>query len=263
LAEEIGALAPYMRALASAASSSDFVGALPDVGTVKQGGFALIDEISKGKTVPQCCICCAPARLPTITRCMHLACARCVVTWFHAAPMHGAAAAAGGAPCPLCRKPFQIEELIRLLPNEEAFHDKDAREGEKTRPAGEVAERVDVKGKGAKKRRRETPDDRSKRRSRQKRKDAKPRREPKKNRLGSARRRPPRRSRGCLCLPARTQTTTATGGTPRCPWTAAVSSRTCTARARGVARRSPRSWRTCVRTSRNQAPRAKPWFSRS
>ena len=155
LAEEIGALAPYMRALASAASSSDFVGALPDVGTVKQGGFALIDEISKGKTVPQCCICCAPARLPTITRCMHLACARCVVTWFHAAPMHGAAAAAGGAPCPLCRKPFRIEELIRLLPNEEAFHD--AREGEKTRPAGEDAEHVDVKGKGAR-RARETPE---------------------------------------------------------------------------------------------------------
>jgi E3 ubiquitin-protein ligase SHPRH len=172
LAEEIGALAPYMRALASAASSTDFVGALPDVGTVKQGGFALIDEISKGKTVPQCCICCAPARLPTITRCMHLACARCVVTWFHAAPMHGAAAAAGGAPCPLCRKPFQIEELIRLLPNEEAFHDKDAREGEKTRPAGEDAERVDVKGKGAKTRARDARDTRSKRRSRQKRKDA-------------------------------------------------------------------------------------------
>ena len=160
LAEEIGSLAPYMRALASAASSTDFardesaVGALPDVGTVKQGGFALIDEISKGKTVPQCCICCAPARAPTITRCMHLACARCVVTWFHAAPMHGAAAAAGGAPCPLCRKPFQIEELIRLLPNEEARTDAPS---EKTPPAGEDAA-VDVKGKRAK-RRRETSDD--------------------------------------------------------------------------------------------------------
>ena len=125
LAEEIGALAPYMRALASAGASAghasvDATRSLPDHASVKQGGFALIDEIARGKTAPQCCICCAPARAPTITRCMHLACARCVVTWFHAAPMHGAAAAAGGAPCPLCRKPFLIEDLIRLTPNEEA-----------------------------------------------------------------------------------------------------------------------------------------------
>ena len=134
LAEEIGALAPYMRALASAGASTDFtidVGSVgSDVGSVTQGGFALIDEIALGKTTPQCCICCAPARAPTITRCMHLACARCVVTWFHAAPMHGAAAAAGGAPCPLCRKPFQIEDLIRLVPNEEAGGGDAARRGD-------------------------------------------------------------------------------------------------------------------------------------
>lgn len=129
LAEEIGALAPYARALAAAGASTDFAydsrtRFVPDHASVKQGGFALIDEIALGKTTPQCCICCAPARAPTITRCMHLACARCVVTWFHAAPMHGAAAAAGGAPCPLCRKPFHIEDLIRVMPNEEASRER-------------------------------------------------------------------------------------------------------------------------------------------
>lgn len=129
LAEEIGALAPYARALAAAGASTDFAYDsrtcfVPDHASVKQGGFALIDEIALGKTTPQCCICCAPARAPTITRCMHLACARCVVTWFHAAPMHGAAAAAGGAPCPLCRKPFHIEDLIRVMPNEEASRER-------------------------------------------------------------------------------------------------------------------------------------------
>ena len=134
MAEEIGALAPYARALAAAGASTDFAYEsrtrfVPDHASVKQGGFALIDEIALGKTTPQCCICCAPARAPTITRCMHLACARCVVTWFHAAPMHGAAAAAGGAPCPLCRKPFHIEDLIRVMPNEEASRERRSSRG--------------------------------------------------------------------------------------------------------------------------------------
>lgn len=116
LTEEIGTLAPYMRALASAGLNGVDDTSL-DHATVKQSGFALVDEITSGRR-PQCCICCAPANEPTIARCMHLACARCIITWFHAAPLHGAAANAGGAPCPLCRKPFFIEELIRLLPNE-------------------------------------------------------------------------------------------------------------------------------------------------
>ena len=128
LAEEIGALAPYARALAAAGASTDFSYVsrsrfVADHASVKQGGFALIDEIALGKTTPQCCICARRARADH--HALHApACARCVVTWFHAAPMHGAAAAAGGAPCPLCRKPFHIEDLIRVMPNEEASRER-------------------------------------------------------------------------------------------------------------------------------------------
>ena len=167
LAEEIGALAPYARALAAAGASTDFAydsrtRFVAEHASVKQGGFALIDEIALGKTTPQCCICCAPARAPTITRCMHLACARCVVTWFHAAPMHGAAAAAGGAPCPLCRKPFHIEDLIRVMPNEEASRERrsprgrdassDGDDDASLSDGGRSGKGDERKGKGAKRR---------------------------------------------------------------------------------------------------------------
>lgn len=79
LVEEIGTLAPYMRALAAAGVNGVDQTSL-DHASVKQSGFGLVDDIATGKT-PQCCICCAPATQPTIARCMHLACARCMVTW--------------------------------------------------------------------------------------------------------------------------------------------------------------------------------------
>lgn len=115
LSNEIGSLLPYLRALAAAgAEGAERVNSL-DYATVQQSGFELLNEVIAGGS-PQCCICCAPAQAPCVTRCVHLACTRCVVTWFHAAPLHGAAASTGAAPCPLCRKPFTIDELIRLLP---------------------------------------------------------------------------------------------------------------------------------------------------
>ena len=120
LSNEIGSLLPYLRALAAAgAEGAERVNSL-DYGTVQQSGFELLNEVIAGGS-PQCCICCAPAQAPCVTRCVHLACTRCVVTWFHAAPLHdGAAASTGAAPCPLCRKPFTIDELIRLLPPSES-----------------------------------------------------------------------------------------------------------------------------------------------
>jgi E3 ubiquitin-protein ligase SHPRH len=64
-----------------------------------------------------------------------------LTTRFHAAPMHGAAASSGGAPCPLCRKPFFIEELIRLLPNEVEVDDDGDGDDDVSRGKGEGTER--------------------------------------------------------------------------------------------------------------------------
>ena len=128
LSNEIGSLLPYLRALAAAgAEGAERVNSL-DYGTVQQSGFELLNEVIAGGS-PQCCICCAPAQAPCVTRCVHLACTRCVVTWFHAAPLHGAAASTGAAPCPLCRKPFTIDELIRLLPPSESEKGNDRGKG--------------------------------------------------------------------------------------------------------------------------------------
>ena len=87
LAAEVGTLLPYLRALAAAGGQGVSETSL-DHATVQQSGFELLNDVMAGHS-PQCCICCAPAKAPCITRCMHLACTRCMVTWYHAAPLHG------------------------------------------------------------------------------------------------------------------------------------------------------------------------------
>ena len=90
LANEVGSLLPYLRALRAAGEAGADWTSL-DHATVQQSGFDLLNEVMAGKA-PQCCICVQPAVHPCIARCMHLACTRCMVTWYHAAPLHGGGA---------------------------------------------------------------------------------------------------------------------------------------------------------------------------
>jgi len=70
------------------------------------------------------------------------------VTWYHAAPLHGGGASSA-PPCPLCRKPFTIDELIRLIPPaEEEEEEEDGEEEEDEQGKGES------RRSGAKERRR-------------------------------------------------------------------------------------------------------------
>ena len=132
LANEVGSLLPYLRALRAAGEAGADWTSL-DHATVQQSGFDLLNEVMAGKA-PQCCICVQPAVHPCIARCMHLACTRCMVTWYHAAPLHGGGASSA-PPCPLCRKPFTIDELIRLIPpaeEEEVNGEEEDEEGKGT-----------------------------------------------------------------------------------------------------------------------------------
>ena len=138
LANEVGSLLPYLRALRAAGEAGADWTSL-DHATVQQSGFDLLNEVMAGKA-PQCCICVQPAVHPCIARCMHLACTRCMVTWYHAAPLHGGGASSA-PPCPLCRKPFTIDELIRLIPpaeeeEEENGDEENGEEGKGTARAG-------------------------------------------------------------------------------------------------------------------------------
>ena len=149
LANEVGSLLPYLRALRAAGEAGADWTSL-DHATVQQSGFDLLNEVMAGKA-PQCCICVQPAVHPCIARCMHLACTRCMVTWYHAAPLHGGGASSA-PPCPLCRKPFTIDELIRLIPpaeeEEEEEEEEDGEEEEDEQGKGES------RRSGAKERRR-------------------------------------------------------------------------------------------------------------
>ena len=97
LSNEVGSLLPYLRALRAAGEAGADVTSL-DHATVQQSGFDLLNEVMAGKA-PTCCICVQPAVHPCIARCMHLACTRCMVTWYHAAPLHGNNNS-GAPPCP-------------------------------------------------------------------------------------------------------------------------------------------------------------------
>ena len=226
LSNEVGSLLPYLRALRAAGEAGADVTSL-DHATVQQSGFDLLNEVMAGKA-PTCCICVQPAVHPCIARCMHLACTRCMVTWYHAAPLHGNNNS-GAPPCPLCRKPFTIDELIRLIPP--AKEDDETAE-EKTAPA-------DTKRRGEARKGKEKPGGIDQ--------DAKEEQGGRRTARWSGSPAPPRPPSlpGCRYLPARTLVIIETGGTLRCPWTEAVSWRTCTAR-RCDAR--PR-WRRSLRTS--------------
>ena len=106
--------------------------------------------------LPTCSICLAPVENPTFTRCVHLACAECMLTWMQAAPIVDQGAReqqarqqlallnyTGGneadrarliarekcAPCMLCRQPFSISQLIRVDPEEAKASNELAKNG--------------------------------------------------------------------------------------------------------------------------------------
>ena len=106
--------------------------------------------------LPSCSICLAPVSAPTFTRCVHLACADCLISWLQAAPIvdEGARAQAERerlamlnytasneeerrrliarercAPCMLCRQPFSISQLIRVDPEEAKLSNDEAASG--------------------------------------------------------------------------------------------------------------------------------------
>eukprot|EP00899_Mesostigma_viride_P014310 jgi/Mesvir1/22880/Mv19405-RA.1 len=121
--EELAALLPYITLLRHAKGAG---GAQLAAGVVEQSGFQGLNDLMEGR-LPTCLICHGPISEPTVTRCVHLACAKCICRWLDAAPvLHGAYQTAhssvlrGGAPpervapCPLCRKPFMASDLIKV-----------------------------------------------------------------------------------------------------------------------------------------------------
>ena len=133
-------------------------------GVVEHSGFQALQAIMQydktDERYPKCSICLEPVSDPTFTRCVHLACAECFITWLQAAPLvdegaraqeerHAAAllrhtgnneaerarliARESRAPCMLCRQPFSISQLIRVDPNEAKKANDEARNGSKSK----------------------------------------------------------------------------------------------------------------------------------
>jgi len=108
------ALKPYIALLGKAIE----VGGSNLSATVcEQSGFQGLNELQEGRK-PTCCICLAPVDEPTVTRCVHLACNKCILAWLDASAVLNQKGnntrRLGGAPCPLCRQEFTLRDLIRI-----------------------------------------------------------------------------------------------------------------------------------------------------
>ena len=87
------------------------VGEHADVPSITQSGYQCVQNLAQGLPGPPCCICTTqPAVNPVVTPCVHISCGECTLAWLHARQGRGT--------CPLCRKPFSLADLIRIIPAE-------------------------------------------------------------------------------------------------------------------------------------------------
>ncbi|CAG9462964.1 unnamed protein product [Pedinophyceae sp. YPF-701] len=113
---ELAAVRPYVALLQRAAEAG---GERLDFAVVEQSGFQTINEIQEGKKIT-CLICQCECDDPCVTRCLHMGCTDCYLHWLRASSVltgHAFVSAdvfALEAPCPLCRKPFRADQLIRI-----------------------------------------------------------------------------------------------------------------------------------------------------
>jgi len=89
--------------------------------TIQQSGFQQLYEIEMGGS-PNCCVCqdgCGYEQRPTYMRCAHFACEECIVRWvmYERSKNNHRASNLGSleATCPLCRKAFNLSDLIRII----------------------------------------------------------------------------------------------------------------------------------------------------
>jgi hypothetical protein len=112
--EQMGVIQPYIRLLKESIGTNVRV---DNYEVIEQGGFQALNDIAEGRR-PMCCICHSNVSDDVaVTRCMHFACATCCITWYSFGRQQPSAhsshqAAARGVPCPLCRQPFTLDNLI-------------------------------------------------------------------------------------------------------------------------------------------------------
>ena len=143
--EKMGGIQPYIRLLKESIGTNVRV---DNYEVVEQGGFQALNDIAEGRR-PMCCICHSNVSDDVaVTRCMHFACARCCITWYSFGKQQPAAhsshqAASRGVPCPLCRQPFTLDNLIIVRVGD--GHQSEAQGAEpttaakKSSPAGSAA----------------------------------------------------------------------------------------------------------------------------
>lgn len=106
----LGALRRYQQRLSIARNSLGEQAILSH--SVQQDGLGSIQALMEdGVEAVSCMICLAPLSEPAVTRCAHLACAGCLISYLDVASARSPGAAAK-APCPLCRRPYDRDSLV-------------------------------------------------------------------------------------------------------------------------------------------------------
>jgi len=112
--QKLKVIGPYLAILERAKAAGAGMDASE---TVKQSGFTQLYEIEQGGS-PMCCICqegCGYVKSPTFMRCAHFGCEDCIVKWLQFERSQQLVGGPPKATCPLCRKPFALKDLIRII----------------------------------------------------------------------------------------------------------------------------------------------------
>ncbi len=137
---------PYLAVLQRVGERADLAN-LTIANSLQQTGFQVLNDLLEGKETA-CGICLETVKHPTFTRCVHVFCGSCILAATrYAQSNNNQGLAPNQAPCPCCRQPYRVADLILVQVAPRANHSSSGSSGQSSRlfaPSAPSAPHVDL-----------------------------------------------------------------------------------------------------------------------